>query len=70
MVALLTLSSCCNSVVRIMCLFLMVPWVCLQCVIVLFPGHTHIFFRKSGKGSIVIGVQIIYQHCFLSANGI
>ena len=25
-----------------MCLFLTVPWVSLQCVIVAFPGHTHL----------------------------
>ena len=25
-------------------LFLMVPWAGLQCVIVVFPGHTHFFF--------------------------
>ena len=23
-------------------LFLAMPWVCLQCVIVAFPGHTHL----------------------------
>ena len=25
-------------------LFLSVPWVCLQCVIVIFPNHTHLLF--------------------------
>ena len=24
--------------------FLMMPWVCLQFVIVVFPGHTHLLF--------------------------
>ena len=24
--------------------FLVVPWVGLQCVIVVFPGHTHLLF--------------------------
>ena len=35
----------CNCVVAVcvMCLFLMVPWVGLQSVIVTFPGHTHLF---------------------------
>ena len=28
--------------VRVLCLFLRVPWVCLQCVIMVFPGHTHV----------------------------
>ena len=27
-----------------LCLFLTVPWVGLQCVIVVFPGHTHLLF--------------------------
>ena len=27
------------------CLFLTVPWVCLWSVIVVFPGHTHLFFK-------------------------
>ena len=26
-------------------LFLMVPWVGLQCVIVVFPDHTHLLFN-------------------------
>ena len=29
--------------VGILCPFLAVPWVCLQCVIVVFPGHAHFF---------------------------
>ena len=29
--------------VSILCLFLTVPWVGMQCVIVVFPGHTHFF---------------------------
>ena len=28
-------------------LFLMVPWIGLQCVIVVFPDHTHILFGMS-----------------------
>ena len=38
-VALLSLSSLC--VVIVVWLFLAVPWVCLQFVIVVFPDHTH-----------------------------
>ena len=34
-------SSCCVAV-SVLCLFLMVPWVGLQCVIVAFPGHTRL----------------------------
>ena len=40
LVALLSLSSMCLVVV--VWLFLAVPWVCLQFVIVVFPDHTHL----------------------------
>ena len=39
LVALLSLSSWC--LVIVVRLFLAVPWVCLQFVIVVFPDHTH-----------------------------
>ena len=39
--ALLSLSSWC--LVIVVWLFLAVPWVCLQFVIVVFPDHTHYF---------------------------
>ena len=42
LVALLSLSSWCLVVV--VWLFLTVPWVCLQFVIVVFPDHTHLLF--------------------------
>ena len=42
LVALLTVSSWCH--VRIAWLFLGVPWICLQFVIVVFPDHTHLLF--------------------------
>ena len=41
--------------IRTLCLFLAVPWVGLQCVSVVSPGHTHILFilinleESSGK---------------------
>ena len=41
LVALLLLSYGCLATVNVMWLFLTVPWVGLQCVIVIFPGHTH-----------------------------
>ena len=41
LVALLSLSSWC--LVIVLRLFLAVPWVCLQFVIVVFPDHTHYF---------------------------
>ena len=42
LVVLLSLSSWC--LVIVVWLFLAVPWVCLQFVIVLFPDHTHFLF--------------------------
>ena len=42
LVALLGLSSWCS--VGVVWLFLAVPWVCLQFVIVIFPDHTHLLF--------------------------
>ena len=47
MVALLELSSCWHVAVSVLCLFLTVSWVGLQCVIVAFPGHTHFFPFKA-----------------------
>ena len=43
LVALLSLSSLC--LVIIVWLFIAVPWVCLQFVIVVFPDHTHLLFH-------------------------
>ena len=42
LVALLSLSSWC--LVIVVWLFLALPWVCLQFVIVVFPNHTHLLF--------------------------
>ena len=42
LVVLLSLSSWC--LVIFVWLFLAVPWVYLQFVIVVFPGHTHLLF--------------------------
>ena len=42
LVALLSLSCWCLMVV--VWLFLALPWVCLQFVIVVFPDHTHVLF--------------------------
>ena len=47
LVALLSLSSWCLGMV--LWLFHAVPWVCLQFVVVVFPGHTHLLFFIFGK---------------------
>ena len=44
LVALLCLSSWLLVIVIVLWLFLMVPWVGLQCVIVVFPDHSHMLF--------------------------
>ena len=44
LVASLLLSYGSLVTVYVLCLFLAVPWVCLQCVIVVFPDHTHLLF--------------------------
>ena len=44
LVALLLLCYKCIVAINVLWLFLTVPWVGLQCVIVVFPDHTHLFF--------------------------
>ena len=50
LVALLSLSSWC--LVIVVWLFLVVPWVSLQFVIVVFPDHTHLLFSIGFKYSV------------------
>ena len=44
LVALLLLSYRCIVTLNVLWLFLTVPWAGLQCVIVVFPDHTHLLF--------------------------
>ena len=44
LVALLLLSYRCINTGNVLWLFLTVPWVGLQCVIVVFPDHSHSLF--------------------------
>ena len=46
LVTLLLLSYGCLVSLNILWLFLRVPWVGLQCVIVVFPDHTHLLFKS------------------------
>ena len=59
LVALLCLSSWC--LVIAVWVFLMVPWVCLQFVIVVFPDHTHLLFSTLSKPrdakTVIIGTD-------------
>ena len=45
LVALLSLSSWC--LVIAVCIFLAVPWVCLQFMILVFPDHTHLLYLNA-----------------------
>ena len=53
LVAVLLMSFRCIITVIVLWLVHTVPWICLQCVIVVFPDHTHLlfhaFFPKEGK---------------------
>ena len=53
LVALLLLSYSCIVTINVLWLFLTVPWVGLQYVIVVFPDHTHLPF-----GEICIKVKV------------
>ena len=45
LITLLLLSSCCIVTVSVLWLFLTIPLDGLQCVIVVFPGRTHLLFN-------------------------
>ena len=45
LVDLLLLSYRCIGSINVLWLFLTVPWVVLQCVIVVFPDNTHLLFK-------------------------
>ena len=44
---MLLLSYRCIVTINVLWLFLTVPWVGLQCVIVVFPGHTVLLFGSA-----------------------
>ena len=47
LVALLLLSYICIVTMYVMWLFLLVPCVVCWCVVVVFPGHTHLLFHDT-----------------------
>ena len=49
----------CHVTVSVLRLFLTVPLVGLWCVVMVFPGHTHIFFTFQG------GVFFVNPFCYL-----
>ena len=48
LVALLLLSYRCIVTINVLWFFLGVPWVGLQCAIVVFPDYTHLIFEAAG----------------------
>ena len=46
LVASILLSYGCTVTVNFLLLFLTVPWLGLQCVIVVFPDHTHLLLKQ------------------------
>ena len=63
LIALLYLSSWC--LVMVERLFLAVPRVCLQFVIVVFPDHTHLLFLNA-QGKIISGVTLLDENTFVA----
>ena len=59
LVTLLQLSSCCLVTVSVMWLYLALPGVCLQCVSVVFPDHTHLL---SGSHKYNDLIYILMEH--------
>ena len=59
LVAFLQLSFFCLVTVNVLWLFLTVPWVGLQCVIVIFPDHIHLPFE--GIHFMITAILSIYE---------
>ena len=60
LVALLSLSSWC--LLMVVWLFLAVPWVCLLFVIVVFPDHTHLLFKRISENGGKMLMQVSDQY--------
>ena len=67
LVALLCLSSWC--LVIVVWLFLTMPWVCLQFVIVVFSDHTHFFWHYEGCSNMNASSFITFFAYMLQQNG-
>ena len=53
LVSLVVLPYRCIVTINVLWLFLAVPWVGLQCVIVVFPDHTHLLFLTIGPARAI-----------------
>ena len=66
LVALLILSYRCIVTINVLWLFLTVPLVVLQCVIMVFPDHTHLLFAP-----LYLGLHFLQNYmckCFKYTN--
>ena len=61
LVALLLLSYRCIVTINVLWLFLTMPWVGLQYMIVVFPDHTHLLFVTTQIQAVNTGRAIIRQ---------
>ena len=64
LVALLLLSYRCIITINVLWLFLTVPWVSLQYVIVVFPDHTHLRFVTDGEKQQALPISFTCNVCF------
>ena len=62
-----TLFCSCHVLCSFLCFVLVVPRAGMQCVIVAFPGHTHLFFVRNFAVSSVIVVAVMSVQRALSA---
>ena len=60
LVALLFLSYRCIVTINILWIFLTVPWVGLQYVILVFPDRTHLLFAVVRGPFIIVNDSLIY----------
>ena len=58
------LSYGCLAIVNVLWFFLMEPWVGLQCVIVVFPDHTHFLIYCLMYFLLFVGVLCLYLFCY------
>ena len=62
LVAFLLLSYRCIVTLNIVWLFLTVPWVGLQYVVVVFPDHSHLLLASVRSKAVVL---LLFIHCLL-----
>ena len=59
LVALLLLSYRCVVTINVLWLILAVRWVGLQCVIVVFPDHTHLLFDSESRTNHLVMLNLV-----------